>query len=101
MTRSLVSAEDVRAAHRRREHRLVVPPDALVTPLARDEAARWGIELIAGERRADAAPRRHAATCDPKDLERVIERVRRQVPDADPAIVREIAERVLGRLGEA
>ena len=76
-----------------------------MTPLARDEAAHWGIEIVEqasrGEGRATgtAAPPRHVATCDPDDLERVIERVRRQVPDADPAVVREVAQRVLDRLG--
>jgi hypothetical protein len=103
VSRPVVSAEDVRAAHRRREHRLVVAPDAIVTPLARDEAAKWGIELVAGAPRAEpAAPgrgERRSATCDPDDLERVIERVRARVPEADPAVVREIARRVLDRLG--
>ena len=105
MPRPVVSADDVRAAHRRREHRLPIPSDAIVTPLARDEAAHWGIELVElagrGESRTagTAAPPRHVATCDPDDLERVIERVRRQVPDADPAVVREVAQRVLDRLG--
>lgn len=104
MTRAVISADDVRAAHRRREHRLPIPKDALVTPLARDEAARWGIELVheEGGRRAASTVEpagRHAPTCDPNDLERVIERVQGQVPGADPAVVREIAERVLERLG--
>jgi hypothetical protein len=113
--RPVVSAEDVRAAHRRRELRLVVPSDAIVTPLARDEAARRGIDLVSANlehatTRSSPAPTgmaspspgtpdRHVATCDPDDLERVVERVRRQVPDADLAIVREIAERVLARGG--
>jgi hypothetical protein len=39
------------------------------------------------------------ATCDPDDLERVVERVRTQVPDADQAQVREIARRILERGG--
>lgn len=100
MNRSVVSAEDVRAAHRRREHRLVVATDAIVTPLARDEAAKWGIDLVTGEAAArPAAGAKRSATCDPDDLERVIERVRARVPEADPAVVREIARRVLDRLG--
>ena len=46
MSRPVFSAEDVRAAARRGELTLAVPPDAIVTPLARDEAARRGIELV-------------------------------------------------------
>jgi hypothetical protein len=104
--RPVVSADDVRAAHRRGQHRLVIGSGSIVTPLARDEAARWGIELVVegvgrhtGERPpGEASKSRHAATCDPDDLERIVERVRQQVPEADAAVVREIAERVLGRL---
>jgi len=103
VSRPVLSADDVRAAHRRREHRLAVAADAIVTPLARDEAAKWGIELVRGgdgpRSAGAAAPREHRATCAPDDLERVIERVRARVPGADPAVVREIAARVLGRLG--
>lgn len=116
MSRPVVSADDVRDARSRRETRLVVPPDAIVTPLARDEAARWGIEIIeeeragaggggpgpsarAGLREAAPAPRTRAATCDPDDVERIVEKVRARVPHADPAQVREIARRVLERSG--
>lgn len=98
MTRPVLSADDVRAARKRSETRLVVPEGALVTPLARDEAERLGVELV----EAGAMPMRggrHAATCDPDDLERVIERVRGQVPGADPAQVREIARRILEQGG--
>jgi hypothetical protein len=106
VSRPVISADDVRAAHRRREHRVAVPPGAIVTPLARDEAAKWGIELVEGKEATPEAAsppameRAHVPTCDPDDLERVIERVRARVPDADPAVVREIAERVLARLGQ-
>ncbi len=106
MSRPVLSADDVRAAHRRREHRLIVAPGSLVTPLARDEAARWGIEIVEeaghamrGASRADEAAAAPSATCDPGDLDRVIERVRARVPGADPALVRDIARRVLDRLG--
>lgn len=94
----MFSADDVRAAARRGELRLPVPGDAIVTPLARDEAARRGIELVEGEvGPVTAAPR--AATCDPDDVERIVERVGRRVPGADPAQVRDIARRLLERLG--
>jgi hypothetical protein len=110
LNRPVISADDVRAVHRRREHRLPIPVGAIVTPLARDEAAKWGIDLVegatsggAGTAPAGISPpasaRPHVATCDPGDLERIIDRVRKQVPDADPALVREIAQRVLDRLG--
>lgn len=103
MSRPVVSADDVRRARERRETRLAVPGGAVVTPLARDEAARWGIELVEGAAgapaRAGASARSHVPTCDPDDLERVVARVRARVPHADPAHVREIARRVLERLG--
>jgi hypothetical protein len=115
VSRPVVSADDVRAAHRRRETRLAVPEGALVTPLARDEAARWGIELVEEPGRAAAGGRdpsagspaggsrpespSRSATCDPSELDRLVERVRARVPGADPAQVREIARRVLERLG--
>lgn len=98
MSRPVLSADDVRAARKRGETRVVVPEGALVTPLARDEADRVGIELVAGRPAVAPSTRpadRHAATCDPDELERVIERVRAQVPGADPAQVREIARRIL------
>ena len=99
MSRPVLSADDVRGARKRGETRLVVQEGALVTPLARDEADRLGVELVPPT--AAAAPTRshHAATCDPGDLERVIERVRAQVPGADPAQVREIARRILEQGG--
>ena len=101
MSRPVVSADDVRAARRRGESRLVIPPGAIVTPLARDEAERYGIELalteaaVTGRGTASSAPGRHVPTCDPDDLERLVERVRALVPGAEPAQVREIARRVL------
>lgn len=125
MSRPLISADDVRAARRRRETRLVVPADAIVTPLARDEATRHGIDLVrepdagsgSGAARSgtaapegrSAAPRsstvesptpsvgRHVPTCDaPTDpVERIVDRVLAKVPGADPDQVREIARRVL------
>ncbi len=100
MTRVVVSAEDVRAARRAGDTRLTVPADALVTPLARDEAARWGIQLV-DRARGDPAARAHRATCDdPGDpLERIVALVRQRVPEADPEQVREIARRVLERVG--
>jgi ribose 5-phosphate isomerase B len=45
---SLVSDSDVRAAKRRGETVLVVPPGTLVTPLARDAANECGIEIRVG-----------------------------------------------------
>jgi hypothetical protein len=102
VSRPVVSAEDVRAVARKGELRLELPADAIVTPLARDEAARRGIELI--EMGTSPAPSgakvpRGAATCDPDDVERIVEWVRERVPGADPAIVRDIARRLLERLG--
>ncbi|HET6637570.1 MAG TPA: hypothetical protein VFH82_02170 [Gemmatimonadota bacterium] len=110
MSRPVVSAEDVRAAARSGEPRIVVPSDAIVTPLARDEAARRGIELVEGEREAPtpassttapgaAGPRSHSATCNPDDVERIVERVRARMPGADASQVRDIARRLLERLG--
>ena len=104
MSRPVVSAEDVRAAARRGELRLAVPADAIVTPLARDEASRHGIELAVGSDDSHGsnpprADRGHAATCDPDDVERIVERVRARVPGADPGQVRDIARRLLDRLG--
>jgi hypothetical protein len=101
MSRPVLSADDVRAAARKGDLRLEIPPGAIVTPLAREEAARRGIELIEG--RASPAPSgkapMHAATCDPHDVERIVERVRERVPGADAAMVRDIARRLLDRLG--
>ncbi|HET9581654.1 MAG TPA: hypothetical protein VFP76_02430 [Gemmatimonadota bacterium] len=100
MSRPVFSADDVRAARKRGEVRLAVPDGAIVTPLARDEAARLGVELVTAEPgRAAPAGGAHSATCDPDDLERVIERVRAQVPGADPVQVREIARRILEQAG--
>jgi hypothetical protein len=105
MSRPVFSAEDVRAAARRGELSLAVPAGAIVTPLARDEAARRGIDLIEETVAAASAPPvasggvpPPAATCDPDDVERIIERVRARVPGADSAQVREIARRLLERL---
>ncbi|MGH7571146.1 MAG: hypothetical protein ACREMK_04795 [Gemmatimonadota bacterium] len=104
MSRPVVSAENVRAARRRGETGLPVPQGAIVTPLARDEAERFGIELSEmGAARGgsgvggDPGESGHVPTCDPNDLERLVERVRARVPGADPAQVREIASRVLER----
>ena len=94
MSRPVVSADDVRAAARKGELRVAVPADAIVTPLARDEAARRGIELVEGRSSST-----RSATCDPDDLERIVERVRERVPGADAAQVRDIARRLLERLG--
>jgi catechol 2,3-dioxygenase-like lactoylglutathione lyase family enzyme len=102
VSRPVVSAEDVRAAARKGELRLAVPADAIVTPLARDEAARRGIELVeAGGPPPVRAhqPATHAATCDPDDVERIVERVRARMPVADASLVRDIARRLLERLG--
>lgn len=116
MSRPLVSADDVRAARKRRETRLVVPADAIVTPLARDEAARHGIDLVEGSTAGPAgstsgdsrivetptpSARRRVATCDaPSDpVERIVDRVMAKVPGADPDQVREIARRVLRKGG--
>jgi len=99
VSRAVVSAEDVRAAARRGEPRIVLPSDAIVTPLARDEAARRGIELVEGGSPPTASSARHSATCDPDDVERIVERVRGRMPGADLAQVREIARRLLERLG--
>jgi hypothetical protein len=105
VSRPVFSAEDVRAAARRGELSLAVPAAAIVTPLARDEAARRGIDLIEETVAAGSAPPvasggvpPPAATCDPDDVERIIERVRARVPGADSAQVREIARRLLERL---
>lgn len=111
MSRALISADDVRSARRRRETRLLVPPHAIVTPLARDEAARWGIELVeggeaaspdpgSGSRSRAAARPDHDPTCDapPEDVERIVRRVMAKVPEADPGQVRTIARRLLDRL---
>ena len=107
MSRPVVSAEDIRAARRRNELRLPVPRDAIVTPLAREEAARYGIDLV--EEKEGASPggpppsrgrgQTHTATCDPDDVQRIVERVRARVPAADPAQVREIARRILEQQG--
>ena len=110
MSRPVFSAEDVRAAARRGELTLAVPPDAIVTPLARDEAARRGIELVEAVPGAAAASTSTAAaglagfpsrsaTCDPDDVERIVERVRARMPGADASQVRDIARRLLERLG--
>lgn len=102
MSRTVVSAEDVRAAARRGDLRLAVPADAIVTPLARDEASRHGIELavISPERRESSPPPAgRAATCDPDDVERIVDRVRARVPGAEPGQIRDIARRLLDRLG--
>lgn len=85
--------------------RVAVPADAIVTPLARDEAARRGIELVApGSAPSAGAPPASApsrsATCDPDDVERIVERVRARMPGANLGQVREIARRLLERLGE-
>lgn len=116
MSRPVFSAEDVRAAARRGELRIAVPPDAIVTPLARDEAARRGIELdesgspsmspgqmstasISSATGGGASSPRRPATCDPDDVERIVERVRARMPGADATQVRDIARRLLERLG--
>jgi hypothetical protein len=105
VSRPVVSAEDVRAAARRGELRVAVPADAIVTPLARDEADRRGIELVEGRAptpeapSAGGQPRAGSPTCDPDDVERIVERVRARMPGADAAQVRDIARRLLERLG--
>ena len=110
MTRPVFSAEDVRAAARRGELTLAVPPDAIVTPLARDEAGRRGIELVEVKPGAAASTRSTAAaglagaptrsaTSDPDDVERIVARVRARMPGADASQVRDIARRLLERLG--
>ena len=100
-SRPLVSADDVRAVHRDGGFQLVVPENAIVTPLAREEADRHGIELVKPGRTPNPSPAgRHVPTCDPSDIERVVERVRGLVPEADATQVRQIAERVLARWGQ-
>ena len=110
MSRPVFSAEDVRAAARRGELALAVPPDAIVTPLARDEAVRRGIELVEAVPGAAGAPPSvpgaaslagspsRSATCDPDDVERIVARVRARMPGADASQVRDIARRLLDRL---
>jgi hypothetical protein len=98
VTRPVFSAEDVRAAARRGELSIAMPPDAIVTPLARDEAARRGIALLDTPASTASSPRR-SATCDPDDVERIVERVRARLPGADVGQVRDIARRLLERLG--
>jgi hypothetical protein len=101
VSRPVVSAADIRDAARKGQLRLAVPADAIVTPLARDEASRRGIELV--EEGAAAAPAPSStsrpATCDPDDVERIVERVRERVPGANAGQVRDIARRLLERLG--
>jgi hypothetical protein len=111
VSRPVFSAEDVRAAARRGELTLAVPPDAIVTPLARDEAARRGIELVESVPGAVGAPTStdraaslagsstRSATCDPDDVERIVARVRARMPGADASQVQDIARRLLERLG--
>jgi hypothetical protein len=121
LSRPVFSAEDVRAAARRGELRIAVPPDAIVTPLARDEAARRGIELdesrpssmstgsmstasmstasMSSATAGGAGSPRRPATCDPDDVERIVERVRARMPGVDATQVRDIARRLLERLG--
>lgn len=94
MSRPVVSAEDVRAARRRNELQVPIPPGAIVTPLAREEADRWGIALVPSPEPGEA-PGRRRSTCDPDEVERVVDRVRTRVPAADPSVVRQIARRVL------
>lgn len=100
--RPVISADDVRAVHREGNFRLVIPENAIVTPLAREEADRRGVELVQNDRASRANPpptSRHVSTCDPNDVERVVERVRSLVPEANAAQVRQIAKRVLSRWG--
>lgn len=99
-SRPIVSADDVRAVHRDGSFQLVVPDNALITPLAREEADRHGIELVKrGDTPHPPATGRHIPTCDKSDVERVVERVRGLVPEADATQVRQIVERVLTRWG--
>jgi hypothetical protein len=99
-SRPVVSADDVRAVHRDGSFQLVVPENALITPLAREEADRHGIELVErGKTPNPPAAGRHIPTCNPSDVERVVERVRGLVPEADATQVRQIAKRVLTRWG--
>lgn len=98
-SRPVVSADDVRAVHRDGSFQLVVPENAIITPLAREEADRHGVELVETGKTPNPAGR-HIPTCDPSDVERVVERVRGLVPEADATQVRLIAERVLARWGQ-
>jgi hypothetical protein len=101
--RPVVSADDVRAVHRDGGIQLVVPEHAIVTPLAKEEADRHGIELVdQASKQSPTSPvsELHVPTCNPGDVERVVERVRGLVPEADATQVRQIAERVLARWGQ-
>ena len=102
-SRPVVSADDVRAIHRDGGIQLLVPEHAIVTPLAKEEADRHGIELVDQARRqppTSPVSHRHVPTCNPDDVERVVERVRDLVPEANATQVRQIAERVLARWGQ-
>ncbi|MEJ2153679.1 MAG: hypothetical protein P8Y29_12260 [Gemmatimonadota bacterium] len=79
-SRPVVSADDVRAVHRDGSFQLVVPENAIVTPLAREEADRHGIELVEPGKTPNPSPG--------------------LVPEADATQVRQIAERVLARWGQ-
>jgi hypothetical protein len=58
--------------HRDGSFQLVVPENALITPLAREEADRHGIELVErGKTPNPPAAGRHIPTCNPSDVERV------------------------------
>ena len=62
-TRHVITADDVRAARKEGRGGIPVPPGALLTPLARDEARELGIRLVS----AEAAPReddmKHTIPC--------------------------------------
>lgn len=97
-SRPVVSADDVRAARRTGAVQVEVPPGAIVTPLAREEASRWGIDLVPP---AEIATTPDEPGSDPSsDVDRIVERVRGLVPDADPEVVRQIARNVLRRWSE-
>lgn len=57
MAKPVITANEVREARKETRTELLVPPGALVTPQARDDARAFGIRLVAGEVNRTGAPR--------------------------------------------